>query len=145
MELGGYNHDHEWLSDWFVNMTVALRYGVCYVPEALTELLVRGTSYSATNLKDPARRKRVFLKTLDELAKPHFREERSLLIAAGQLPEFSLRALFWTYSRPEHRDMLTGPIIRRALAHSAWGLLSPVLPAAARRATRRGTSLMSRG
>jgi glycosyltransferase involved in cell wall biosynthesis len=143
-EVGGYDHGLDWLSDWFANTTVALRYGACYVPEALTELLVCDMSYSAANMKDPAKRKRVFLNALDKLAEPRFREERGRLIDAAQLPEFSLRALAWIYGRPEHRDMLTGRIVRRVFAHSAWGVLRPCFPAGPRRAVRRGISLLSR-
>jgi glycosyltransferase involved in cell wall biosynthesis len=143
-DLGGYGHDLGWLSDWFVNTTVALRYGVCYMPEVLTELLIRADSYSAGNLADPDRRKRIFIRALDKLAEPPFEDERQRLVSAAYLPEFSLRALAWLCFHPRHRTMLTGRVVGRILANFAWSAVRPLLSKRARRSVRRYVSAFSK-
>jgi glycosyltransferase involved in cell wall biosynthesis len=49
---GGYHDDLEWGADWFVNLVVAFRDGLCHVPEMLALLTVLPGSYSARGSRD---------------------------------------------------------------------------------------------
>ena len=59
LEMNAYHQDMAWHADWFSAQTVALRYGICVVPEALAALRVRASSYSADGMRDPVRHPRV--------------------------------------------------------------------------------------
>ncbi len=47
LEAGGYLPELRWNSDWFVNLAVALRYGVCFQPEPLAVFRVKEGQFSA--------------------------------------------------------------------------------------------------
>jgi len=59
LEMNAYHQDMAWHADWFSAQTVALRYGICVVPEPLAALRVRTSSYSADGMRDPVRHPRV--------------------------------------------------------------------------------------
>lgn len=59
LEMNAYHEDMAWHADWFSAQTVALRYGICVVPEALAALRVRASSYSADGMRDRVRHPRV--------------------------------------------------------------------------------------
>ena len=52
MEQGGYRPELLWHSDWFGWLVVAMRYGVCFIPECLVTLKVRKTSHSEVGRKN---------------------------------------------------------------------------------------------
>jgi len=58
--MGGYNKNLAWHADWFVNQAIALRRGICIVPEPLGALRVLNTSYSAQGMSNSKKQKLVF-------------------------------------------------------------------------------------
>jgi hypothetical protein len=49
---GGYHSDLRWHCDWFMNLVIGFREGVCHVPETLALISVRPNTYSAQGTKD---------------------------------------------------------------------------------------------
>ncbi len=60
MRMGGYNKKLEWHADWFANQAIALRRGLCVIPEPLTALRVLKTSYSAQGMNNLNRQNEVY-------------------------------------------------------------------------------------
>lgn len=52
LEMGGFLNSLRWHADWFAFLAVAIRYGVCIVPEVLTFMRELPKSYSRTGIKD---------------------------------------------------------------------------------------------
>jgi glycosyltransferase involved in cell wall biosynthesis len=51
MKVGAYRPELRWHSDWFAWLVVAMRHGVCVIPECLVTLQVRDTSHSEIGRK----------------------------------------------------------------------------------------------
>jgi hypothetical protein len=49
---GGYLTDLRWSSDWFLNLVIGFRDGICHLPETLALITVQPTSYSIQGLRD---------------------------------------------------------------------------------------------
>lgn len=140
-KAGGFRADLHWLSDWFVNNLLALRYGASYLPEALTCLMVRDESYSATNLRRRTAQHDLLLHVIDLLDEPKFADVRGRFQNAALLPEYKLRDLAWLMASSAHRDYLTTPLVRRIIGRGLWSCLRPLAPHGLRQRLRRLSSL----
>jgi len=125
---GGIIEGLGWLGDWFVNMVVALRYGVCYVPEVLAFLRTRGDSYSALMLRDRKLHWRPFEYWLALMSEGNYADVALAMQEAGILPEYRLRTLVWLLQDETGRKFLSAKIVRRTISRSAWGCLRPLAP-----------------
>lgn len=137
---GGYHADLGWLSDWFVTLVVALRYGACYLPEALTFHRIRKDSFSALMSKDAAAQREPFDYFLALLARPEYADVAPAMQAAGILPEYRPRTLYWLYQSDEGRKFLTQQLVGQILYKSTWSLLRPIAPTWLRRQLRKLSS-----
>lgn len=136
-EAGGYHADLHWLMDWFAGLVMALRHGVCYLPEHLTCLTVRSDSYSAHNLRNGKAQRPLLERVLALLASPDYADVAPLMQRAGLLPEYHLRTLFWLMQSREGRKFITPPLVARILGRHAWSFARPLAPVAWRRRLRR--------
>lgn len=59
LELGGFFQSLRWHADWFSFLVVAMRYGVCVVPEVLTFMREIPLSYSRIGIKNKMEQKKV--------------------------------------------------------------------------------------
>jgi glycosyltransferase involved in cell wall biosynthesis len=136
-EAGGYDPELHWLMDWFTGLVMALRHGVCYLPEQLTFLTVRGDSYSAHNLRDGKAQRPLLERVLKLLASPTYADIAPKMRRAGLLPEYHPRTFFWLLQSREGRKFITAALVLRILARYSWSFFRPIAPAAWRRQLRR--------
>ena len=136
-EAGGYLPDLHWLSDWFVTLVVALRYGACYLPEQLTYATVRQDSYSALNLRDRNAQHLLLDRILGLLALPEYADVASQLRRAGLIPEYYFRTLLWLAQHPEGRKFICPRLVMRIVGRSIWSCIRPIAPVRSRRRIRK--------
>lgn len=139
-EAGGYIPELHWLSDWFVTLVVALRYGACYLPEQLTYSTIRPDSYSVQNLRDRNAQRPLLEQALGLLALPTYGDVAPSMRRAGLIPEYHLRTLIWLASSPEGRKFITLHLIMRIVSRHMWSFLRPLAPVQSRRRLRQGQS-----
>lgn len=139
-QAGGYRPELHWLSDWFVTLVVALRHGICYLPEQLTYVTIRGDSYSARNLRDAEPQHRLLDQVLALLARPEYADIAPAFRAAGLLPEYHLRTLWWLLENKEGRRFVQTRLVGRILGRSMLSLLRPLMPIEWRRMLRKTQS-----
>ena len=137
---GGYIDKLGWLSDWFVTFVVALRNGVCYLPEALTFLRIRDDSFSALTQKDPSLQRAPFEYFLSLLATPDYADVARAMHEGGILPEYHMRTLRWLSQSAEGRQFLTPRLVGRIVVKSTWARMRPIAPIWFRRVLRKTSS-----
>jgi glycosyltransferase involved in cell wall biosynthesis len=81
---GGLREELLWHSDWYVSQVLALRHGICYVPEPGTIRREHGDSYSQRGRKDWERQRHVIRAILDLFLS----EQRELLPLAARAQLF---------------------------------------------------------
>jgi len=59
MEVGGFDPEQEWHSDWFTYYVTALRHGACAIPEGLAVIRANPGGYSDRGMKDKRRQYKV--------------------------------------------------------------------------------------
>ncbi len=129
-QLGGFLPSLERGSDWFACFSLALRYGVCYIPDVLAWFCIRENSYSAVGLRSSTKQRATHYKIIDLLTK-----DKDLLHKfkrAGILYEYSWRSLFWILFHKNSREMTSFTTFKRLLIRSLWGQLRPYVPYAGR-------------
>lgn len=90
-EIGGLRAPLRWHSDWFVNLMLAFRAGVAYVPENFSMCRLEGKkSYSSNRFHWPNERE-VIKSSLEAMAE--FPAEAAMFRHAALLPKYDLRAL----------------------------------------------------
>lgn len=134
-EAGGFPPELEWHGDWFAFYAVALRHGICVIPEGLSVIRVNPGGYSDRGMKDRARQQRVLVALADTLKQrrnrdllPVFRRHPALLSVFGREMALALRAA------PRHWDLLM--IYSAYLARRYWRTHSPYWRAVAAGRTR---------
>lgn len=143
-EAGGYRPELHWLSDWFVTLVVTLRHGVCYLPEQLTYVTIRGDSYSAQNLRDGKAQRVLLEQVLKLLADPSYADVAERMRQAALIPEYHFRTFFWLLASSQGRKLLTPKLAIRIFSRATWSYLRPLFPAQWRRRIRQVLSDLSR-
>jgi putative sugar O-methyltransferase len=57
--MGGFAQNLHWHADWFAFYAIALRYGVCIIPETLALMRERPNTYSKRGMSDPIKQQKV--------------------------------------------------------------------------------------
>lgn len=65
LEMGGFLHNLRWHADWFAFYAIALRYGVCIIPETLAMMRERPNTYSQKGMSDKFAQYRVLSAVAD--------------------------------------------------------------------------------
>ncbi len=52
LNAGGFDPELQWHSDWFANLVIAFRYGICHVPATIALLSSRDTTYSSVGTRN---------------------------------------------------------------------------------------------
>jgi len=115
-ELGGFRPELRWHCDWFVTYAGAFRYGLCFVPETLSQVNLHGSSYYGSGRRR-SEHDEVMRALLGLLSEPRYwsdigarvRDSGALALHGGPI----LRAMLGS---PPHREFLTA----RFLAKCAW-------------------------
>lgn len=71
-EVGGFDPNLQWHSDWFAIYTIAFRYGFCAVPKTLASFRLSEDSYSARGMRDPNRQEKVMNALVAKMSTPAF-------------------------------------------------------------------------
>jgi glycosyltransferase involved in cell wall biosynthesis len=101
LRQGGYHSELRWHADWFLNLMIGFREGICHVPDTLALMTVRDGSYCAAGKRDPKAQRTVLGAMLRRLLTPEYRDVlpmfqdsgvmvgygEDLVWAAAELPE----------------------------------------------------------
>jgi glycosyltransferase involved in cell wall biosynthesis len=71
-EVGGFDPDLHWHSDWFAIYTIAFRHGFCAVPKTLASFRFSESSYSTRGMRDTKRQKKVMYALVAKMGAPAF-------------------------------------------------------------------------
>jgi len=117
IEAGGYLAELKWASDWFVNLVVAYRYGLCFIPQTLGWIRVEPEGYSTAGRRRWADQVEVLSHTLRHLQSPSYRDVLAYFIQGQNMTVYERHAVaailghseLWT---PESIRLCRGAFIR---------------------------------
>ncbi len=107
MATGGYLPQLEWHSDWFINLVIGFRHGICYLPEALSLLRVSPDTYSGQGIRSDERQQKVLVALLSTLRMPEYRDVLPLFVRSSALSCFGQNLVFAAMAHPEFWDAIT--------------------------------------
>jgi glycosyltransferase involved in cell wall biosynthesis len=107
MAMGGFPFELRWHADWFSYYAIALRFGVCSIPETLAMMRERHETYSRKGMRDTREQSRVLRAMLDLIKEPANRDLLSAFRAAPSLlSPFGKRMLWANLHRIRHWDIM---------------------------------------
>ena len=127
----------KWHSDWFANFVIALRHGVCYVPEIQAALRVRSASYSASGVRQKQQQYQLYKYMLDLLHSPDYADLFDAFRRSGLWPIYNFRALCALVEEPRYWNYLSVTLVKRMLWNGMRGTLVRVLPSFVKKFYRR--------
>jgi glycosyltransferase involved in cell wall biosynthesis len=106
VKVGGFIKEQEWHSDWFTYYAVAMRHGVCPIPQGLGMIRESPGGYSDAGMRDFPRQRKVLLAIIDsacrspnaDLRAIYRRSPAILSVFGGQLAKVLV-------SKPQYWDM----------------------------------------
>jgi len=129
IEAGKFIPELKSTSDWFANNVVALRYGLCIVPEPLAIFNIDANSYFHRNRRDVRNYRQMLETILNLLSRPEYRDVADLMREGGSLFLYGGPMLKLLLSRPEYRRFITPTFLRKNLWHSTKLILKLFAPA----------------
>jgi hypothetical protein len=117
LELGGFPSALKWYSDWFCVLVLALRHGVCYIPEALATMRMLPGAYSAAGSKDHAVQDRLFRQIFDLLHSDQYADVQAQLLENGALCLLGSQILRVLLTDSRYRHILSLRLLTRLLAN----------------------------
>lgn len=78
------------MCDWFLIKVLALRYGLCFVPEALAKMRIHSASYSTQKAQDPAFARGLFAQLNRLLDTPDYKDIKADFISSGLVYQLGL-------------------------------------------------------
>ena len=119
LEIGGFEKSLRWHADWFGFYAVALRYGVCVIPETLALMRERRETYSAQGIADQVEQARVLTAILDTIKSPKYFDLAPFFRACPSLlSPFGKKTLFVAIRNPRHWGFVWP--LARWYAKRAW-------------------------
>ena len=79
LAAGGFRPELRWHADWFLYQVLALRHGLCYVPNVSAALRVASDSYSMAGIRNRSGQHEVVLHMVEIAKSPQFRDVWPLL------------------------------------------------------------------
>ena len=126
-EVGKFIPELRWHADWFACFAAAFRYGMCYVPEPLSQFNIYTKSFCSSGSKGEQHRQ-VLTKLAELLTSPAFADVRSRVRDSGALSLFATPMLKVLWSRKEFRPLITATLLRRTLRRNAELVGKKILP-----------------
>jgi glycosyltransferase involved in cell wall biosynthesis len=117
-EVGTFIPELRWHCDWFANFSCAFRYGMCYVPEPLSDFYLHPTSYYHRGRKS-AEHVRVLRTLLDYLSSPQFADIAPRVRDSLALGLFGMPMLRLILQHAKYRQFFTPRLAARALYRTA--------------------------
>lgn len=107
LEVGLFDENLKWHSDWFAIYAVALRYGFCAIPQILSWYRLSEQSYSVQGTKDTKVQQNIVLSLHDKLDQAEFRDiKQALMQAPSAMSPFMRASLIALIKRPRRYDRL---------------------------------------
>lgn len=134
-EAGGLRLDLAYHADWFLTHFIALRYGVCYVPENLAYYRIHKNSYSLTHMQDKDLRTDILRRVLEI----GFDDEPWMgieLKKAHVFPEYAFNLIPFLLREPNGRNLVSLPFLLRILIRSSWSYVRPLISPSIRKQLR---------
>ncbi|MCS6852488.1 MAG: glycosyltransferase family 2 protein [Gemmataceae bacterium] len=118
-EAGGLHPQLRWHADWFVNLVIAARHGICYIPESLALMRVRPESYSNAGRQNWDEQKQVLTCLIELLRSPAYRDVVPFFAWSSALSHFDegCQLVRLVMERPEWWDPATLMLIQEPLAN----------------------------
>lgn len=134
VEVGGLVPELKWHADGFVMLVIALRYGACYVPEALTCARIVSDSYMLSGTRHTRERRCVLERMLQLHKLPEYRDVLVGVQRSGAYGFYHMPMLAVILSHPEHWDYLSPALLRRVFWFASKAAVSRIASPAMRRA-----------
>jgi glycosyltransferase involved in cell wall biosynthesis len=67
----GFDANLKWHADWFIYNVLALKYGICYIPEVLAAFRISDNSYSNAGIRNTEEQNLILCKMMDKLLEKH--------------------------------------------------------------------------
>jgi glycosyltransferase involved in cell wall biosynthesis len=130
LDLGGLLPDLKWYADWFCVLVFALRYGTCYIPEALPTMRMLPGSFSAAGVRDTEVQKALFRRILDLLRSDPYADVWATISKTGSLCLLGSQILRVILPEAGYRDCLSTRLLFRIAANIPVTLagLNPATP-----------------
>lgn len=119
MEAGSLLPELRWHCDWFMNHVVAFRYGLAYVPEALSVMRVAATTYSGRNIHSWQSQQPVLTALADLLCGGSFADVREPFAHSGILIAFDPYFIRLAFHNRNALSLLRPIMVKRALLNFA--------------------------
>jgi glycosyltransferase involved in cell wall biosynthesis len=116
LEFGGYPADLKWYADWFSVLVLSLRYGACYIPEALPTMRMLPDSFSAAGAKDLAAQRALFRRIIQLLRTDRNADVWAPIFKSGGLCLLGSQVLR-VLAEAEYRDIITLRLLARLLVN----------------------------
>jgi glycosyltransferase involved in cell wall biosynthesis len=118
-EAGGWIPELHWFSDVFADAVVGFRYGMCHVPEVLSNFYLYPGSYYSSKARAHGERRAVMHQMLDLLGEARFADVAPLVRRSGFMGSFGWSIVRVALSRPSHWKFLTPAFLFLASKRSA--------------------------
>jgi hypothetical protein len=130
LDLGGFPPDLKWYADWFCVLVFALRYGACYIPEALPTMRMLPDSFSAAGARDTEAQKALIRRILDLLRSDPYADVWATISKTGGLCLLGSQILRVILLEAGYRDCVSTRLLLRLAANVPVTLagLNPATP-----------------
>jgi len=138
LEVGGFIPELEWHGDWLAWCTIAFRYGICYIPEALASIRMLPSSYSSSGARQWPVQYKILNRMLILLKDPEYKDILPLLRYSCVLDNSVLPGILRIIlTTPKHWSFLSLSLIKKALRDNILTILSPNVPSRIRKSYQR--------
>lgn len=128
MEAGGWLPELHWFSDWFADCAVGFRYGMCHVPEVLSNFYLHPNSWYNAKARAHDERRAVMRVVLEYLESDRFADIAPLVAASGFMGGFGWPMVMLAARRRKHWRFLTPTFVWQAGRRSAEAFGRRVFP-----------------
>lgn len=137
LEAGAMRPELLWYHDQFLATVVALRYGACYVPEALTCARIHESAWRRAGHQERTARRAIFLQLVALLRSPVYADVHPLVKRSGILGWYiglyDFPMLIVSVVNSAYREYLSGTVVRRAIWYATKSAISRITPPAVKR------------
>lgn len=123
LEVGGWNAELQWFTDWYALQVIAFRRGVCFIPATMALFRSSLASYYSTGVRNWELQSHAVEHLLSRLQSPECRDVTGLFQKSGVMAEIGLDAVRVLAIRPELRTPLVLELLRPSILNGAGRLL----------------------
>lgn len=127
-ESGRLLADLRWHCDWFMNLVIAFRHGVAYLPGGFSAIRSRPDSYSSAGKRVWNEQKEVLKALIRHLDSAPYHDVRQAFIESSVLSQFGEEWLRLVLTEPAAIRLLTPAVLRHAIYAAIRGPLKKFLP-----------------